>query len=135
MRRVPGVAYAEGTVSGYAQFVAPDGKAISTGGAPTLGVSYDPNQQLSALQPVPGFGPHRRRRRGDGRRARRRSTTSSSGDHVRVLLPGPPQTFTITGFVTFGTADNLAGATLAAFDLPTAQRLFGGGDTTTPSTS
>ena len=46
------------------------------------------------------------------------------GDRVRVLLAGPPQTFTITGIVTFGTADNLAGATLAAFDLPTAQALF-----------
>ena len=43
---------------------------------------------------------------------------------VRVLLAGPPQTFTLTGIVSFGTADNLAGATLAAFDLPTAQQLF-----------
>ena len=47
------------------------------------------------------------------------------GDRVRVLLAGPPQTFTISGIVTFGTANNLAGATIAAFDLPTAQRLFG----------
>ena len=46
------------------------------------------------------------------------------GDHVRVLLAGPTRTFTISGLVKFGTADNLAGATLAAFDLPTAQRLF-----------
>ena len=46
------------------------------------------------------------------------------GDRVRVLLAGPPQTFTISGIVKFGTADNLAGATLAAFDLPTAQQLF-----------
>src|SRR5271170_8052307 len=33
---VPGVAAAEGTVSGYAQFVAPDGKAVTTGGAPSI---------------------------------------------------------------------------------------------------
>ena len=46
------------------------------------------------------------------------------GDHVRILLAGPTQTFTISGIVKFGTADNLAGATLAAFDLPTAQKLF-----------
>ena len=38
--------------------------------------------------------------------------------------PGHPQTFTVTGLVKFGTANNLAGATIAAFDLPTAQRLF-----------
>ncbi len=47
------------------------------------------------------------------------------GQHVRVLLLGPPETFTLTGIVRFGTADNLAGATLAAFSLPTAQQLFG----------
>ena len=110
-------------MSGYAQFVAPDGKAITTGGAPTLGLSFDPNPQLSSLQLVHGTAP----------------TTPNEvvmdegtaqkyhfhvGDHVRILLPGPPQTFTISGLVKFGTADNLAGATLAAFDLPTAQSLF-----------
>src|ERR1019366_4251965 len=46
VRDVPGVSYAEGNVSSpYAQFVAPDGKAISTGGAPTIGLSFDPNPQ------------------------------------------------------------------------------------------
>ena len=40
---------------------------------------------------------------------------------VRILFAGPPRTFTITGIAQFGTADNLAGATLAAFTLPTAQ--------------
>ncbi len=124
VRNVPGVADAEGTVSGFAQFVAPDGKAISTGGAPTLGVSFDPDPQLSSLHVVQGTGP----------------TTSSDvamdaatakkyhfavGDRVHILLSGAPQTFTITGIVRFGTADNLAGATLAAFDLPTAQRVLG----------
>jgi putative ABC transport system permease protein len=124
VRSVPGVQEAEGTVSGYAQFIAPDGKAITTGGAPTLGLSFDPNSAMSALTVVSGAGP-----------------TSSNdvvmdagtakkyhfqvGDHVRVLLAGPTQTFTISGIVKFGTADNLAGATLAAFDLPTAQRIFG----------
>ncbi len=47
------------------------------------------------------------------------------GERVRILLPSSPQTFTITGLLKFGTADNLAGATIAAFDLPTAQKLFG----------
>jgi putative ABC transport system permease protein len=124
VRDVPGVGYAEGTVSGYAQFVARDGKAISTGGAPTLGLSFDPNARLSALTLAAGHAP----------------TTPDEvvmdagtaqkyhfavGDRVRVLLLGPPQTFTISGIVRFGSASNLAGATLAAFDLPTAQQLFG----------
>jgi putative ABC transport system permease protein len=123
VQRVPGVAAAEGTVSGYAQYVGPDGKAISNGGAPTLGVSYDPNQRLSALHLVQGTAP----------------TTPDDvvmdlataqkygfkvGQRVKVLLPGPTQMFTLTGIARFGTASNLAGATLAAFDIPTAQKLF-----------
>src|ERR1700722_12487093 len=35
-RGVPGVSFAEGTVSGFAQSVAPDGKAISAGRPPAL---------------------------------------------------------------------------------------------------
>ena len=46
------------------------------------------------------------------------------GDRVLVNLPNRPQTFTISGIVTFGSDDNLAGITLAGFDLPTAQTLF-----------
>ena len=44
IRQVPGVSYAEGTVSGYAQFVAPDGKAVSTGGAPTWACRSTPTR-------------------------------------------------------------------------------------------
>jgi putative ABC transport system permease protein len=124
VRSIPGVAEADGSVTGIAQFVAPDGKAITTGGAPTPGFSFDPNDKLSVLTVVGGRAP----------------TTPSEvamdvgtadkyhfkvGDHVRILLQGPTRTFTISGLVKFGTADNLAGATLAAFDLPTAQKLFG----------
>ncbi len=124
VRGVPGVEAADGSVAGYAQYVAPDGKAITTGGAPTLGISFDPNPQLSQLRLSQGTAP-----------------TSSNdvvmdlgtaekyhftvGEHVRILLEGPTKTFTITGLARFGTANNLAGATLAAFDTPTAQRLLG----------
>jgi len=121
---VPGVSIAEGTVTGYAQFVTPDGKAVTTGGAPTLGVSYDTNRQISALQLTQGTAPT-----GPQDVAMDRGTATkyhfAVGDRVKVLLIGPPQTFTLTGIARFGTADNLAGATLAAFALPTAQHLFG----------
>ena len=124
VRAVPGVEAAEGSVTGYAQYIGHDGKAVSTGGAPTLGVSFDPDQQISALRLVQGTRP----------------TTSHDvvmdlgtaqkydfkvGQSVRILLQGPTRTFTITGLARFGTADNLAGATLAAFDIPTAQALMG----------
>jgi len=123
VRRTPGVAYADGTVSGYAQFVAPDGKAISTGGAPTIGTSFDTNRQLSTLHLASGEGPT------SPHDVVMDAGTAQKyhfvvGDHVRVLLAGPPQTFVISGIITFGSANNLAGATVAAFNLTTAQRLF-----------
>jgi len=124
VRRVPGVAAAEGTVTSFAQFVAPDGKAISNGGAPTIGISFDPNPELSSLRLVGGTAPTR-----PDQVAMDQSTARKyhfrAGQRVRVELPGPTQTFVISGIVRFGTAGNLAGATIAAFDLPTAQQLFG----------
>jgi len=123
VRRVPGVSYADGTVSGYAQFVSPGGKAVSTGGAPTLGLSFDPNSQLSSLHLAQGTAPTTPNQvvMDEGTAQKYHFKV---GDHVRILLSGPPRTFTISGLVKFGTADNLAGATIAAFNLPTAQLLF-----------
>jgi putative ABC transport system permease protein len=120
---VPGVAYAAGEAGGYAELVAPDGKVISSGGAPTLGVSFDPNPKLSSLDLVQGKAPAT-----PDEVAIDEGTAQkyhfAVGERVRILLTGPPEAFTISGIVRFGTADNLAGATIAAFNLPTAQRLF-----------
>jgi putative ABC transport system permease protein len=120
---VPGVAVAQGDVGGYAQFVQPDGKAVSTSGAPTLGTSFAANSRLSPLHLVQGTAPTT-----PGEVAVDEATAAkyhfTVGQRVEVLLAGPPQRFTISGIVRFGTADDLAGATIAAFDLPTAQRLF-----------
>ncbi len=124
VRAVSGVEAAEGSVTGYAQYIAPDGKAVATGGAPTLGVSFDPNQQISALRLVEGAKPTT-----PNDVVMDLGTAQKYGFHVgepvHILLRGPPRTFTIVGIARFGTANNLAGATLAAFDLPTAQVLFG----------
>lgn len=123
VRGVPGVETAAGTIGGYAQFVSPAGKAISNGGAPTLGVSFDSDQRVSQLHIVQGqppSGPHD---------VVMDAGTADSyhfhiGQQVRVLLLGAPQTFTITGIARFGTANNLAGATLAAFTVSTAQTVL-----------
>jgi putative ABC transport system permease protein len=118
---VTGVAYAAGEVGGYAQFVAPDGKAVSS--EATLGFSFDPNPKLSSLDLSQGTAPTTPNEVVmDAGTAQKYHF--SVGERVRVLLAGPPETFTISGIVRFGSADNLAGATIAAFDLPTAQRLF-----------
>ena len=123
VQHVPGVAAADGQVTGYAQFVARDGKAISTGGgAPTLGVAFNPDQQISPLHLIAG-GPPVTSDDVVMDAGTAQKYDFSVGQQVRILSAGPPQTFTITGITEFGTADNLAGATLAAFTLPTAQAI------------
>ena len=122
VRGVAGVQAAQGQVTGYAQFVARDGKAISTGGAPTLAVAFDPDQQISPLHLIAGGPPVTPDDVVmDAGTAQKYDFTV--GDRVRILSAGPPRTFTITGITEFGTANNLAGATLAAFTLPTAQAI------------
>jgi putative ABC transport system permease protein len=121
VRRLPGVASVDPSVAGYAQFVS-GGNAIGSAGS-ALGFSFDPNRHLSSVRLVDGSAPS-----GPDDVVMDKGTATKHhfrvGETVRVLSGGPPRSFTITGIVTFGSADNLAGATLAGFDLPTAQALF-----------
>jgi putative ABC transport system permease protein len=121
IRHLPGVAYVDPSVAGYAQFVS-GGNAIGGAGS-ALGFSFDPNRQLSSVRLVHGSAP-----RAPDEVVMDRGTATKYhfrvGDRVRVLSGGTPRSFIVTGIVTFGTADNLAGATLAGFDLQTAQALF-----------
>ena len=81
---------------------------------------FDPDQQISALHLVAGGPPVTADDVVmDAGTAQKYDFTV--GQQVRILSAGPPRTFTITGIAQFGTANNLAGATLAAFTLPTAQ--------------
>ncbi len=121
--RVPGVSYVFGSVGGYAQFMSRDGNAIGSGGGSTLGFSFDPNPKLSPYRLVAGHAPTT----ADDVVMDRATATKyhfAVGSRVLINLPNRPETFTISGLVTFGSADSLAGVTLAGFDLPTAQALF-----------
>jgi len=121
--RVPGVSDAFGSVSGYAQFMTRNGNAIGKRGSSTLGFAFDPNPQLSPYRLVAGHAPTTAE---DVVMDKATATMYhfGLGDRVLVNLPNRPGTFTITGLVTFGSDDNLAGITLAGFDPPTAQALF-----------
>ncbi len=123
VRRTPGVQAADGTVTGYAQFVDKEGKAVASGGAPTLGFNWT-EPGLSPLQLRSGREPQR-----DGEvvvdAVTARMHKFAVGDLVTVLFRGPTQEFTVVGITGFGEADNLAGATLAIFEEATAQRVFG----------
>ncbi len=118
---VPGVASASGDVGGYAQVVDPaTGKAIG-GFAPTLGSNFGGSGLLTLRAGSAPSGP--------GQVAIDAATADRFalrvGERIHVLFQGPPGDFTISGIVTFGSSDNLLGATLAVFDTPTAQRVFG----------
>jgi putative ABC transport system permease protein len=121
--RLPGVAYVHGSVQGYAQFMDRSDNAIGNGGGSTLGFSFDPNRRLSPYRLVAGRAPS-----GPDDVVMDRHTATrhgfAIGDRVLINLPNRPERFTITGIVTFGSDDNLAGVTLAGFNLATAQRLF-----------
>ncbi|MFP5318382.1 MAG: ABC transporter permease [Acidimicrobiia bacterium] len=122
--RVPGVARVEGSVGGYAQPVDREGKAVSTGGAPNLGFNWGQVEELNPLEVRTGRAPAAAGEvMFDAVTAREHDF--ELGQRVRVLTRSGSQEFTLVGTAGFGEADNLAGATLAIFDTPTAQRLFG----------
>ena len=124
IQAVDGVQAAQGSVTGFAQLIGKDGKPVTTGGAPTLGVSTGGPQDIQTSVTLRSG----RLPSGPGEVAVDARTAQKEGfvpgDRVRVLLPGPTRTFTVSGIVGFGQADNLAGATLAVFDLPTAQQVL-----------
>src|ERR1700689_1638676 len=121
--RLPGIAYVHGSVNGYAQFLTRDDNAIGGGGGSALGFSFDPNRRLSPHRLVQGRAPD-----GPDDVVMDKHTATkygfAIGDSVLINLPNRAQRFRISGIVTFGSDDNLAGITLAGFDLATAQRLF-----------
>jgi putative ABC transport system permease protein len=122
VRSVPGVAEATGTASGYAQLIGKDGKPIHNGGSPAIGISWtnsslQPVTLLSGKPPVGGS-----QIAIDDKVAKQHHL--AVGDNVKVLLAGPSRNVTITGIFRFATGGSLGGATLTAFDLPTAQQVY-----------
>ncbi len=116
---VPGVKTAEGGVIGYAQMVDPaTGDAIGGTGPPTFGANWSTTSTGLTLRS--GEKPSGRDEVAvDAGTAKKFDL--KVGQRIRILFQGPPREFTISGIAGFGDADNLAGATLAIFDTPTAQ--------------
>ncbi len=121
--KLPDVESADGAVSGEAQMIGKDGKAIVFGGAPNLGFSVTPDKpEFNTLTLVGGDWPGPDEVVIDSRTAREKGF--AVGDTIRVQARGPSQQMRITGLVEFGAVESIGGATLAGFDVPTAQRLF-----------
>jgi len=124
--RAPGVAGAEGNVQiDYAQIVKPNGKVIGSPGqgAPTLGFGWNPDPRLSSWHLVAGSSPPRNADEIVIDKGSANKGHFKVGMQAKVLTSKPPKLYTITGIARFGSADNLAGASVVLFDLPEAQRI------------
>ncbi len=123
VKRLPDVKAAIGGVGGEAQLIGKNGKAIVFGGAPNLGFSVDPTQpRFNSLTLVDGRWPKAREVVVDESTAGKKDITI--GQEIGVQAQGSVEQFRVAGLVKFGAVSSIGGATLAGFDLPTAQRLF-----------
>ncbi len=123
VKRLPDVRAALGGVADEAHLIGKNGKAIVFGGAPNLGFSVDPSQpQFNSLTLADGDWP------GPGEVVVDKSTAHKKdlkvGDTIGVQARGPVERLRISGLVRFGAVSSIGGATLAGFDLRTAQKLF-----------
>jgi putative ABC transport system permease protein len=122
IRGLPDVADAVGGVGGNAHLVL-NGKVIHFGGAPNLGFSVDPTRpELNTLTLADGKWPGRNQVVIDEATAKKKDL--KVGQTIGVQANGPTLRMRISGFVHFGGASSLGGATLSGFNLPTAQLLF-----------
>jgi putative ABC transport system permease protein len=125
VRRLPGVAEAQGGVSDTAQLVGRGGKVISSGGAPGLafGVHAEGNQRFNPLELVSGTWPS-----GPSEVAIDANTAEKQhytvGETIGVIARGAEQQFRIAGIAKIGGVSSLGGATMAIFDFPVAQKVF-----------
>ena len=124
VRALPGVAEAEGSVDSDAtQLIGDDGKAVVSGGAPNLGFSIaNGDSVFNPLTLVDGGWP------GPNEVVVDKETAGEQdfevGEKIGVQAEGPVVEMRVSGIVQFSSGLTIGGATLAGFDLPTAQRLF-----------
>lgn len=122
---VEGVRIAEGSVEGLAQIIDTEGNPIGGQGPPTLGFSWGVHDELNPMSIADGDG---RPPEAAGEVVIDRGSADSAGlevgDVVGISANGPVEEFTLVGIAGFGEADNLLGATLAAFEFVEAQRVL-----------
>jgi putative ABC transport system permease protein len=128
VRTLPEVAAAGGTIAAdeanKSEIIGKDGKVIGGGQNPQLGLAYDTAQpQFSPLKLKSGAWA-----KGPGQVVIDAGTSSNEhigvGDRIKVSTLGARKPYEVTGVATFGDVASLGGATMAIFDLPTAQALL-----------
>ena len=128
VRALPEVASAGGTLapieSNEAKILGRDGKALGSGGAPRFGLGNDASHpQFSPLKIKTGqFAQGPKQVVIDAGTAA--DAKFKVGDSIQVSTLGQKRRYEVTGIATFGDVDSLGGATMAIWDLPTAQTLL-----------
>jgi putative ABC transport system permease protein len=122
VRAVNGVSSAIGVANGYAQLVYA-GKAVGSGGAPTLGSAWVGDVPSNPLHVVRGRAPAV-----EGEVVIDQHSADKFhipvGAHADAIAAGTTVPVTVVGVVRFGTDSTLAGAALTAFTPAQAQRLL-----------
>jgi putative ABC transport system permease protein len=128
VKELPEVEAAGGTIaideSNEAEILGRDGKALGSGNSPQFGLGNDAAQ--------PRFSPFKLKTgewaQGPDQVVVDASTAADAGlrvgDSIDVRTLGAKHRYELTGIATFGDVDSLGGATMAIWDLPTAQALL-----------
>ena len=128
VRALPEVAAAGGTIapvaSNKAEIFGRDGKPVGSGDAPQFALGTDASlPQFSPLKLKTGEWPQ-----GPRQVALDAGTAAGEnfkvGDTVAVSTLGAKRRYEVTGIATFGAVNSLGDATMAIWDLPTAQALL-----------
>ncbi len=128
VRALPEVAAAGGTIapaaSNKAEIFGRDGKPIGSSDAPQFGLGHDASlPQFSPLRLTAGRWPA-----GPRQVVLDAGTADHEhfkvGDTVAVSTLGAKRRYEVTGIATFGAVNSLGNATMAIWDLPTAQALL-----------
>ena len=131
VRAQPDVAAAAGGIVNFngttdlVKLIGKNGKTIGgKGGAPTFGFGLDPRYpQFNPMKLVQG-----KWATGPGQVVVEKGTASKHGLHVGqrvgVSADGPTQQYTLTGIAKLGSVSTIGAATIAVFDVPTAQKLL-----------
>ena len=125
VRQLPQTGSAAGVITDEAHLVGRDGKIIASGGSPPIAYSVDAagDRRFNPLTLSTGKWPV-----GNGQIAIDENTATTKhfavGDSIGVSTVDGLRSFAITGVAKFASVSSIGGATIAIFDLPTAQQLF-----------
>ncbi|MEP6952984.1 MAG: ABC transporter permease, partial [Solirubrobacteraceae bacterium] len=111
--------------SDQTKLVGRDGKPLGTSNNGQFGFGFDPRaERFNPLSLTSG-----RWAAGPGEVVIDKGTATDErygvGDRIGAAADGPTRQFRITGIARYGTVNSIGGATIAVFDVPTAQALLG----------